>query len=64
MKYYVGHPLQTRGAERYKLQGGKGDGMRMLNVKNAAGLEFSVSLDRCADLVKVYLKGTTKRLLP
>ena len=58
MNKYIGHELQLYGVEEVRLVGGKGDGMRMLNVKNATGLEFTVSLDRCADLVKVYLKGT------
>jgi len=57
MNKYIGHELQLYGVEEVRLVGGKGDGMRMLNVKNATGLEFSVSLDRCADLVKVALKG-------
>ena len=57
MNKYIGHQLQLYGVEEVRLVGGKGDGMRMLNVKNAKGLEFSVSLDRCADLVKVSLKG-------
>ena len=57
MNKYIGHELQLYGVEEVRLVGGKGDGMRMLNVKNARGLAFSVSLDRCADLVKVSLKG-------
>lgn len=57
MKYYVGHPLQTRGAEQYILQGGKGDGMKFLNVRNGLGLEVWISLDRCADLGRVTYKG-------
>lgn len=57
MNKYIGHELQLYGVEEVRLVGGKGDGMRLLNVKNATGLAFSVSLDRCADLVKVSLKG-------
>ena len=57
MNKYIGHELQIYGVEEMRIVGGKGDGMRMLNVRNASGLEFSVSLDRCADLVKVSLKG-------
>lgn len=57
MKYYVGHPLQTRGAEHYKLQGGKGDGMNFLCVRNGIGLEVWISLDRCADPGRVNYRG-------
>ena len=57
MKYYVGHPLQTRGAEQYTLNGGKGNGMRFLNVRNGLGLEVWISLDRCADPGRVTYKG-------
>ena len=57
MKYYVGHPLQTRGAERYKLQGGKGDGMEFLCVRNGKGLELWISLDRCGDMTRVIYNG-------
>ena len=57
MKYYVGHPLQARGAEVYRLQGGKGDGMRFLYVRNGLGLELWISLDRCADIYRLNFKG-------
>ena len=57
MKYYVGHPLQTRGAEHYVLQGGKGDGMNFLWVRNGIGLEVWIALDRCADPYRVIYKG-------
>lgn len=57
MKYYVGHPLQTRGAEEYRLQQGKGDGMRFLYVRNGRGLELWISLDRAADMTRVTYKG-------
>lgn len=57
MKYYVGHHNQTRGAERYKLQGGKGDGMEFLYVRNGQGLELWISLDRCGDMTRVVYNG-------
>jgi hypothetical protein len=40
-----------------RLVGGKGDGMRILNVRNNKGLEFVISLDRCGDIVKLSFKG-------
>lgn len=58
MKKYVGHEMQIYGVQEYRLTGGKGDGMRMYRVRNAKGLEFEVSLDRCADIPTVWLKGS------
>ena len=57
MKNYVGNPLQTRGAEQYILQNGKGSGMHFLYVRNGLGLEVWISLDRCADASRVCYKG-------
>lgn len=57
MKDYVGNPLQIRGAEQYILQGGKGDGMRFLYVRNGLGLEAWISLDRAGDVSRVNFKG-------
>lgn len=57
MNKYIGHKLQIYGVEEVRLQGGKGDGMRMLNVRNGKGLEITISLDRAADIVRASLKG-------
>ena len=57
MKKYLGNPLQTYGVEEMRLVGGKGDGMRMLFVRNGKGLEFWISLDRCADITRLSLGG-------
>ena len=57
MNKYIGHPAQIYGVEEMRLTGGKGDGMRMLYVRNGKGLEFWVSLDRCADITRLSLKG-------
>lgn len=57
MKNYIGNPLQIRGAERYILEGGKGDGMHFLNVRNGLGLEVWISLDRAGDVSRVTYKG-------
>ena len=48
---------KQKSAQRGRIQGGKGDGMRLLRVKNGAGLEFTVSVDRCADISELSLKG-------
>ncbi len=57
MNNYIGHENQLYGVEEMRLVGGKGDGMRVLSVRTGGGLEFMVSLDRCADLVRVTFKG-------
>ena len=57
MNTYIGNPLQLRGAERYVLQEGRGDGMHFLYVRNGLGLEAWISLDRAGDLSRVIYKG-------
>jgi len=54
---YIGHPSQLCGVEEVRLVGGKGDGMRLLQVRNAAGLAFTIALDRCADVYRLSFKG-------
>ena len=57
MKNYIGNPLQTRGAERYILDGGKGDGMHFIYVRNGKGLEAWISLDRAGDISRLNFLG-------
>ena len=57
MNKYIGHYTQVYGVESVRLDGGKGDGMRLLQVKNGKGLEFTVSVDRCADISRLSLDG-------
>ena len=57
MNKYIGHSIQESGTYEYRLIGGKADGMRILRVKNGKGLDFEISLDRCADIVTLYLNG-------
>jgi len=57
MKNYVGNNLQIRGAEALVLQGGKGNGMHFLYVRNGLGLEAWVSLDRAGDISRLNFKG-------
>ncbi len=54
---YIGHDSQCYGVEAHRLVGGRGDGMRLLEVRNGLGLEFTVSLDRCADISRLSFKG-------
>ena len=57
MDKYIGNELQIYGVEQMRLVGGKGDGMRIFSVKSGGGLEFTVSLDRCADISRLSLCG-------
>lgn len=57
MNKYIGNELQLYGVEEMRRVGGKGDGMRILNVRNAAGLEFVVSLDRGGDITRLSAEG-------
>ncbi len=54
---YYGHESQLFGVEELRLNGGKGDGMRLLHVRNGKGLEFTVSADRCADISRLSFRG-------
>ena len=54
---YIGHDSQLSGVEEHRLVGGRGDGMRLLQVRNGLGLEFTVSADRCADIARLSFKG-------
>ena len=54
---YYGHDSQIMGVEEHRLIGGRGDGMRILEVRNGNGLEFTVSLDRCADISRLSFFG-------
>ena len=55
---YLGHMSQLYGVEEVRLIGGKGDGMRLFQVRNASGLSFTVSADRAADISRLYFKGS------
>lgn len=57
MKNYVGNSLQTRGAERYILDGGKGGGMHFVYIRNGKGLEAWISLDRAGDISRINFCG-------
>lgn len=57
MNAYIGHDSQYYGIEEHRLVGGKGDGIRLLEVNNGAGIEATISLDRNADLSRLRFKG-------
>lgn len=54
---YIGHESQCCGVEEHRLVGGKGDGMRLLQVRNGRGLTFTVSADRAADISRLSFCG-------
>lgn len=54
---YIGHSSQLCSVEEVRLIGGRGDGMRLLQIRNATGMELTVSEDRCADLSRLIFKG-------
>lgn len=57
MNPYIGHDSQVYGIEEHRLVGGKGDGMRLLELNNGKGLELTVSLDRAADISRLRFRG-------
>lgn len=57
MNQYIGHESQYYGVEEHRLVGGKGDGMRLFQVRNGKGLEFTVSADRAADISRLSFCG-------
>ncbi len=57
MNKYIGHEQQLYGVEEMRLVGGKGDGMRLFQVRNGSGLEFTVSADRGADISRLSVGG-------
>ena len=57
MNPYIGHPTQLCGVEEYRLVGGKGDGMRLYEVRNGKGLEMTLSPDRNGDIARLLCNG-------
>ena len=53
----VGHPTQLYRVEESRLVGGKGDGMRLLNLHSHSGLQVTLLPDRCLDPARVEYKG-------
>ncbi|MBQ6239249.1 MAG: aldose 1-epimerase family protein [Firmicutes bacterium] len=57
MNPYIGHDSQVYGIEEHRLVGGKGDGMRLLEIHNGIGLDLAVTPDRCGDIARLRYKG-------
>jgi len=54
---YIGHESQLYGVEEHRLVGGKGDGIRLLEVVNGCGLELTLSPDRNCDIARLRVNG-------
>lgn len=54
---YIGDPTQLFGIKDYTLNGGKRNGVRSIDVKNGAGLDFTVLPDRGLDISNLFYKG-------
>ncbi len=57
MNKHIGHPSQISGIEEHRLVGGKGDNMRLFEIRNGRGVEFTVSADRAGDISRLSYKG-------
>lgn len=57
MNQYIGQEGQIFGVEEHRLVGGRGDGMRLLQVRNGKGMEFTISADRAADISRLSFCG-------
>lgn len=57
MNPYIGCEAQLYGIEEHRLIGGKGDGMRLLQIRNGHGMELTVSPDRCCDISRLTYDG-------
>ena len=57
MNEYIGHDSQLYGIEEHRLVGGKGDGMRLIEINNGKGLELTVSPDRNGDITRLRFRG-------
>ncbi len=57
MNPYIGHESQIYGIEEHRLVGGRGDGMRLLEINNGKGLQLTVTPDRACDISRLRFKG-------
>lgn len=57
MNPYIGHDSQIYGIEEHRLVGGRGAGMRILEINNGKGIELAVTPDRAGDIARLRFKG-------
>lgn len=53
----IGHHSQLNAVEEMRLCGGRGDGTRLVQVKNEEGIHATVCADRCLDIYRFEYKG-------
>ena len=56
-KAYVGSRQQLFSVRESRIEGGRGDGVRIVDVHNGGNLEVTVTPDRCMDLYCVRYRG-------
>mgnify|MGYP005843344149 CR=1 FL=1 len=54
---YIGDSSQLFGVKDYRLNGGKAEGVRAVDIKNGSGLEFTVLPDRALDIAYLSYKS-------
>lgn len=54
---YIGSINQLFGVKEYTLTSGKASGVKAMDIKTGAGLEFTVVADRCLDIADLSFKG-------
>ena len=59
---YYGHESQLFGVEEYRLTGGKGDGMRLLQVRNGKGLDFTACISAAKTAASSRQTATSRPL--
>ena len=57
MNPYIGHVSQLAYVEEHRLVGGRGDGMRLLEMNNGRGLQLTAAADRCCDITRLSYRG-------
>lgn len=57
MLKHIGDLSQLFGIKEYSLSGGRASGVRAFDIRNGAGLEFTVLADRCLDIAGLSFKG-------
>lgn len=54
---YCGNGYQLYGVEEQRLVGGRADGLRVLEVKNGKGLQFTIGLDRGCGIIRLSYRS-------
>jgi hypothetical protein len=57
IKPYIGDLSQIFPVREFRLCGGKSDGVRAIDVKNGAGIDMTILIDRCMDISHLRYKG-------